>query len=491
MQNAVSSEATLTNDLPLVVDLDGTLVRTDTLLEGLCALATGRNIFRVFWPHFLRGRAAFKRAVAEHAGLDPKLLPYNEGLLAYLRSQKARGRHLVLATAADIGMAQRIADHLGIFDTVIASDGAHNLKGDAKAHALTDRFGVKGFVYAGDSRADLAVWRVAHSAILVNASPSVTARAKALLPLESEFYDPGSYLVAWLRALRPHQWVKNLLIFVPIFTAHAIDQPSAWIGGIIMLAAFCATASGIYIVNDLCDLAADRAHPRKRLRAFASGSVSLSLGIATAVLLLVAGFAVAGTIGALPIIATYAIATVLYSMKLKQLPLVDVFSLAGFYVIRIFSGGVATGHALSLWLFGASSFLFLSLALLKRVEELMAQSQNSSPTASRRGYLVGDAAILQTFGCASAFAACLVLAVFVQNEATAERYASPSLLWGIVPLMLFWLCRLWLSTARGYMHEDPIVYAARDWVSWIIGGLLIAILALAKSKFHMIPAIWY
>ncbi len=463
--------------LPLVVDLDGTLIRGDTLAEGLVALLRGARLVPALLVLLRHGRAAFKRRVAATAPPAAALLPYNDTLLAYLRAQKDAGRQLVLATAADRAVADSVAAELGLFDDVLASDGETNLKGAAKARALTERFGPGGFAYAGDSRADLAVWDQAGAAVLVNAAPDVAARVRARIPVELAVADRAPAVPALWRAMRPHQWVKNLLVLVPLLTAHAYGDPLAWRGAALAFWAFCATASAFYLFNDLLDLDADRAHRRKRARAFASGAASVGAGVALGAGLLVLGAVLALASGAGVEIALYAAITLAYSVRLKELPLVDVFCLATLYTLRLFGGGEASGHLVSLWLLGFSSFLFLSLALVKRVEEL----RGASTALARRGYMAGDAVILQNFGCASSFAACIVLALFVQNEAQAGNYASPTLLWGIVPLFLFWQCRLWLSTARGYMHDDPIVYAARDWVSWVVGALLVALVVLAHA----------
>lgn len=473
---------------PLCVDLDGTLVRSDMLAEGVLALATSPRLYRNVLLLPSRGRAAFKQAVAADATFDPALLPYHEGFLAYLRRQKAAGRPLILVTAADLRVARRIADHLDLFDDVMASDGIRNLKGRHKAAALVERFGAGGFVYAGDSAADLDVWRVAGGGILVNAATPVAAQARGLVGIEAEFADRGPPWKALLRAMRPHQWVKNLLVFVPLFTAGAVLDDGLASAALAFLA-FCAAASGIYLLNDLTDLAADRQHPRKRNRPFASGAVSLGAGAGLAVVLLGIGAALATGAAILPILALYAALSIGYSAKLKELPLVDVFMLAALYSIRLFGGGEASGHRVSLWLLAFSSFLFLSLALVKRVGELSAVLSRSGPVrsgpgrtrAARRGYTPADIAILQNFGCGSAIAASLVLALFIQNEATGARYASPGLLWGIVPLALFWQCRIWLSTARGYMHDDPIVYAVRDWVSWLVVLFAMTLMVAARA----------
>jgi 4-hydroxybenzoate polyprenyltransferase/phosphoserine phosphatase len=466
--------------LPLCVDLDGTLVRTDMLEEGLlAALASLR--FGGLVRALLTGRVALKRHVAGATDFDPASLPYNEDLLAWLREERAAGRRLVLATAADESVARRIADYLGLFEAVIASDGIRNLKGAAKGAALVEKFGVGGFVYAGDSWSDLAVWQVAGAAVLVNAPAKVAAQVKAERPVEFMFASRTSIVRAMLEAMRPHQWVKNLLVFIPIFTAHAIDNPASWAGGILAFVAFCTTASSIYIVNDLLDVQADRAHARKRLRPFARGALRLSQGGVLAAGLMLLGMTLAASGGIALVVGAYMLMSIAYSVHLKEQPLVDVFMLTLLYTIRIFGGGEATGHSLSLWLLGFSVFFFLSLAFIKRVEELLTLQAAGQRRAGRRGYTTEDITILQTFGVGAAFSSALTLALFVQAEAVARHYASPLLLWGIVPLLLFWQCRMWLSAARRYMLHDPIIYAASDWVSWVTGGTMVALLYAAKS----------
>jgi len=469
-----------THALPLCVDLDGTLIRSDLLVEGLIAGGPAR-LPRALFTFIAKGKAALKAHVASGADLEVDRLPYDKALLAYLRSQKEAGRYLVLATAAHESVAKAVARHLRLFDEVIASTSAVNLKGRAKAAALCARFGEKGFVYAGDSRPDMAVWRRAAAAVVVDRTGGLIRRAASVAPIEASFSTHQTAWPALVRALRPHQWLKNLLVFVPIFTAHALGEGKSWLMAALTFVAFCATASAIYLVNDAVDVQADRRHPRKSRRPFASGDLPFGVGLGASALLLGLGLGVGAAAGVALVVAAYAAMSLAYSAKLKEMPLADVFMLAALYTIRLFGGGVATGHELSLWLLAYSGFLFLGLAMLKRVTELRAEGANDSGASGRRGYTPADAQILQIFGCASSFCSSLVLALFVQREATAAQYASPILLWATVPLMLFWQCRLWLSTARGYMHDDPIVYAARDWVSWTVGATVLALLFLAHS----------
>jgi len=467
--------------LPLCVDLDGTLLRTDAFYESLVAVLARDPRLAARLPGWLgAGKARLKQELAERWSFDPALLPYNEPLIEYLGAERARGRRLVLCTATHRRIAERIAAHLGLFDEVIATEGEDNLRGPAKAEALVRRFGKGGFVYAGNDSTDEPVWEVAAAAVVVNAAPALRQRAEARYRVAAVFDPPsGGRARAALKAMRPYQWVKNALCLVPLFGAGAVGDAAAWSGALLLMAGFCLIASAIYIVNDLSDLAADRAHPRKRRRPFASGALPIPVGLVLSPALLLVGGMLAAASGALPFVVLYALASLGYSMWLKEQPLVDVFMLAFLYTIRLFGGGVASGHEVSLWLLGFSSFLFLSLALVKRVSELGRLAAKAGQSLARRGYGAEDSAMLQMFGCAATFASAIVLSLYVQSDVAFRAYANPGALWGTIPLLLFWQCRLWLSTARGYMHDDPIVYAARDWVSWIVFGCLALVVIIA------------
>ncbi len=466
--------------LPLCVDLDGTLLPIDTLPES--AVGAFLNDFRVVFRlpgWLLRGKATLKHELAARWDFDPALLPYNNPLLEYLGEQKSRGRMLILATAADAKIAQKIADFLGLFDEVIASDGASNRGGAAKAAALVERFGPKGFVYAGNESADFAVWRDAAAAVVVNASGSVQRAAEAIGPVETVIAPQAKLVRGLVRAMRPYQWVKNLLTLVPLVCAGAYTDVAGWKAAFAMFAAFCAVASAIYLLNDIFDLAADRAHSRKKRRPFASGAVPIMVGLALVPVLFVTG-GIFGWLSGAPLpLAVYAVLSLGYNFKLKEMPLIDILLLAALYSVRLFGGGEASGYSVSLWLLGFSSFTFLSLALIKRVSEMLRLQSQKQKSAARRGYVTEDITILEMMGCASSFTAALVLTLYVQSDTASHAYVHPKVLWGIVPLMLFWQCRLWLSTARGYMHDDPIIYAARDWVSWAVLAFLMAIMVTA------------
>jgi 4-hydroxybenzoate polyprenyltransferase/phosphoserine phosphatase len=471
---------------PICVDLDGTLVNTDLLVEACLSIVSSRRGL-LSLPALLRAsRAEFKLRASALAELNPETLPYNSQLIAFLRRKKRAGYPIVLATAASREFAEAVASHLDLFDEIISSDGVRNLKGEEKSKELVRRFGAKGFDYVGNDAADLAVWKEANGIIIVNASRSVAEKARRLGRVAAEFTEPRSVLLTALRAMRPHQWVKNLLVFVPLLAARSFET-AALLGALCMFASFCATASGIYLINDLTDLAADRRHPRKRLRPFASGALSLPLGATIAAALMTAGFILAFMAGAVYLLIAYAAISLAYSFAFKKFPLLDVFILASLYTLRIIAGGVASGLPVTLWLLAFSLFVFLSLALIKRTAELRAWlGSPEERSATRRGYVPGDRNLLLMFGVASSFASCVVLALFVSTQAALYQYRAPEILWAVIPLILFWQCRLWLATERGHMHDDPIVYASRDWVSWMVAvSVLVTLLAASWS-----PAIW-
>jgi 4-hydroxybenzoate polyprenyltransferase len=462
---------------PICVDLDGTLVNTDTLVEGLLGILSSRPKPSQLLGLMTSNRALLKRRVAELSGCAPDLLPYNVALISYLQKKRQEGHRLVLATAADASIAKAIADHLGLFDEIICSDGMRNLKGIAKAAALVERFGYKGFDYIGNASSDLPVWRAAADAVTVNAPRGVGRELRELGKPPLAFETRASLVSALIRAMRPHQWSKNLLVFVPMITAHALTESRAWIGAITLFFSLSATASALYIINDALDLASDRRHPRKRYRPLACGALPISIAVAAAIVLALTGATLAWLCGGFLLVLAYAALSLSYSLVFKRYPLVDVFLLAALYTIRVLAGGVVTEHNATTWLVAFSGFTFLSLALVKRAEELLAIERASEKRGNvRRGYRPGDGPLLQMFGCASAFASSIVLALFVSSNSALQQYRAPDVLFLMVPIVLFWQCRLWLATGRGNMHDDPIVYAFSDWVSWLVGGATLIVM---------------
>ena len=411
--------------------------------------------------------------------IDVATLPYNDVLLSLLRSEKAAGRRLVLATAADRGLAEAVAAHLRIFDDVVASNGRRNLKGAEKLRALQERLGGP-FDYVGNDASDVEIWRDARAALLVNAPDGVVRAAKAVNPAVTVVERRQSWWRGLIAAMRPHQWSKNLLVFVPMLAGGALAHIEVWVSAITAFLAFSVMASGIYLINDLIDLQADRQHPRKRFRPLASGALPLEIGALASAVLIAGGLVAAWWGGILAFIAAYALVSIAYSLRMKGFPLVDVFVLAFLYTIRLFTGGVAEGYPVSNWLLAVSVFLFLSLAFVKRVTELQGMAGRATGEEARRGYGTEDTAMLSAMGVAAGFSSTLVLALYIHSDMATAQYGTPSLIWLLVPLILFWLCRLWLSTSRGYMLDDPIVYAATDWVSWMVAVSILIVLTAAR-----------
>jgi 4-hydroxybenzoate polyprenyltransferase len=461
----------------LFVDLDGTLIKGDLLVESVLALLRHSPSTALRLPIWLlRGRAALKAEVAKRVQISLERLPINADLVEYLHNERKHGRRIYLATASDRSLACEVAQHFGLFEGVLASDGRRNLKGERKLEAIREVVGTAPFDYAGNDRADLRVWRHARHALVVNAPRRVASRAAGLCPVERVFGERRARARTWLRAMRVHQWAKNLLLAVPALTAHALGWHTA---GIVLAAfvAFSLAASSVYLLNDLLDLEDDRHHPRKRTRPFASGELPLAHGLLGTVVLLAVSVAIAAGLSHSFLLAllAYLALTSAYSIVLKHYMLLDVLLLASLYTIRIFAGAAAIAVPVSSWLLAFSMFAFLSLALVKRTSELVTLRQLSRTAASGRDYRVSDLQVLTSMGVAAGYAAVLVLALFVSAPDVAARYGHPQVLWLLCPLLLYWLSRLWMKTLRGEMHDDPLVFAFRDRASRVIGAVMVTV----------------
>ncbi len=464
------SEAHNTSDnVPLFVDLDGTLIKSDLLVESAFALIKQSPVALFSIPVWLmQGKAKLKRELAQRTTIDVTGLPQQESFVAYLREQ-ARLRPVYLATASDLLHAQPIADHLGFFAGVLASNGSHNLKGRNKLQEILKVSNGGPFDYAGDAAADLPIWAKARRAILVNPAPGVRRAAGKIASVEQVFNDCPVAWRTWVRALRLHQWAKNSLLAVPLLTAH-LFTPAAVATTLIACVAFGLVASATYLLNDLLDLASDRHHPRKRQRPFAAGNLTLPAGVLALIVLLAGGLALATTLSSqfLAVLLVYLGLTLAYSLCFKTYMLLDVLLLAALYTVRIIAGAFAIQVPLSSWLLAFSMFLFLSLALVKRSAELLSLKQLARDAASGRDYQVTDYGMLSAMGIAAGYVAVLVLALFVDSTAGHGHYRYPQLLWLLCPAMLYWISRVWMKTARGEMHDDPIVFSLRDRASWIV-----------------------
>jgi 4-hydroxybenzoate polyprenyltransferase len=477
-------EASVTAIRPLCVDLDGTLVKSDTLVDSLLVLARTYPAWLFALPlRLLHGKAAFKQFITSHVSLDVAHLPYNRTLLQFLEEERGRGRALYLVTGADVRLAERVAAHLGIFTGVLGSDGEVNLTGTRKLDRVRSQFGGGEYGYIGNDTPDLPM--LAHAAEIMVANPSLRLRLRMRLRgiRPARTFDEGSgSLWTALRAMRLHQWAKNLLIFLPLLLAH----PHAGVAHRLLsalLAFFCfgLTASSAYIVNDLFDIEADRRHPQKLVRPFAAGDLPAIAGVCMVTVFLFLAFSGARL---LPMAFTgwlllYLATTLGYSWYLKRIALVDVLVLSGLYTLRLYAGSAATESHISHWLAGFSIFLFFSLAIVKRFAELQNLRSSGLPPRNGRGYVVADTDQLRSFGTASAFAAVMVFAIYISSSDVVVLYRRAQLLWLIMPLMILWLCRIWLLASRGELDEDPFVFALTDRMSLAIGIVIAAIALLA------------
>ena len=475
-------DQTATRSKPLCVDLDGTLVKSDTLVDSLLALARNRPRLLLQLPGALfRGKAAFKAFVTSHTELDVAHLPFNHKVLHFLQEERSRGRELYLATGADVHLAERVAEHLGLFSGVLGSDGATNLTGQKKLAILHSRFGKDGFAYIGNSTADLPLLVDASEKMLANPSTSLRSsiRRRGIAPSHI-FEERANVLRSLIKALRPHQWAKNLLILLPPLLAH--DRSLPVLGkALLAFLCFCCTASATYVINDLLDLEADRRSTRKRSRPFASGDLAPATGLITCVGLLILGLAMAR---ALPVdfiswLVVYILSTFAYSLYLKRIALLDVLVLSGLYTVRLLAGGAATNTPISHWLAGFAIFLFFSLAIVKRFAELENVRLAGKQLSNGRGYLMTDVEQMRAFGTASAFAAVVVFANYISSQDVMRLYSHARYLWLIVPFMILWTCRVWLLASRGELNEDPVAFALTDLASLLMGVCVLVIVLLA------------
>ena len=466
--------------IPLVVDLDGTLLRSDSLLESLAVLARTRplDLFRLpAW--LLGGKAHFKASLAKRAQPEVSLFPYREEVVALVREARAEGRTTVLASGANESIVERVNEHLELFDETHGSNDSVNLTRHRKLERIRERHDV--YDYVGDSPDDRVLCDEAREAI----APAGTWAARHIRKADNGrvIGEPGGKVGPLIKAMRLHQWAKNILVFVPLFLSQQFTDTTAFINTVVAFIAFSLSASGVYIVNDLVDIESDRRHPKKRFRPFAFGSASPISGM-----LLAGACFVAGLGGALMIntafflaLVAYLVVTTTYSFLLKRMAIIDTLTLALLYTARLFAGSLAAGVELSFWLLAFSTFIFLSLALVKRCSELGDMAERGVEKAAGRGYTTDDLDLLVMMGVASAFTAMLVLALYINAPDVLALYEEPRFLWLLCPVLIYWLGRMWLLTRRGQMHDDPIVFAIRDRRSYLMALVAVAAVVLATG----------
>ncbi|WP_435170242.1 UbiA family prenyltransferase [Falsirhodobacter sp. 1013] len=459
---------------PLAVDLDGTLIRSDMLIEtAFSELARRPHALIEMFGALAQGKAALKHRLSEPVDFDPSTLPYDENVLAYIRAARTEGRDVYLASASHELLVKAIADHLGLFSGYFASDAETNCGGRVKAHKLVAAFGEGGFDYIGNDAADLPVWEKAATAIAVRTSTGVTRKLHGthdnveMLP----WGKPG--LKVWARLARVHQYAKNALLFLPMITAH-VFEPWAFAQVFLAFIAFSLCASSVYILNDLVDLQDDRKHRTKCNRPLANGSVPLSQALVAVPLLLGVSVLLAASISVpfLAVLAGYYALTTAYSFWLKRRALLDVLVLSALYTIRVIGGAVVLDVAVSAWLLAFSGALFLSLALIKRFVELAARLDADLPDSKSRGYRNSDADLVLALAAASGFNAVTVFILYVSSGSVQALYRTPEVLWLAAPVLTYWIARMLMLAHRRVMHDDPVAFAVRDRVSMICGVLI-------------------
>jgi 4-hydroxybenzoate polyprenyltransferase/phosphoserine phosphatase len=478
------TDSTTATSRPLCVDLDGTLVATDTTVESILEVlkAAPWKLLAVI-AALLGGRPALKRYLAKHVTLDAAALPYRPEVLAAMRQARSEGRQVLLVTASDQSTADAVAAHLDLVDDAVGTHSDVNLKASQKAAYLVERFGPGGFQYVGDSSADLPIWKAAGEAVMVAPSGSTQRRAERTLPKSSVLVPRPNKLRAAIKELRPHQWAKNVLLFVPLYFAHEYTDLRLDFVALMAFFSFNFAASSIYVLNDLIDLPADRMHRTKRNRPLAAGTLSIFEGILLSGGSLAASLAIAiAFVNPMFVAAVlgYVLLTTAYSFVLKQKMIVDVLTLASLFTYRVMAGGIAVGVPLSEWLLAFSIFFFTSLAFVKRYSELIQIKADGGRSIKGRNYVPADIPIITSAGPAAGFLAVLVFALYINTPTIVAYYPHPQVLWGICLVLVYWIMRIWFLAARDKMHDDPVLFAVKDRISLIAGALVVACLLIAR-----------
>lgn len=468
---------------PLFIDLDGTLIRSDLLIEGLFTSVKHNPliIFKIpFW--LFRGKAHFKQKIAERAHINPALLPYNKGFLSFLYAEAAKDRELNLASASNEILARQVANYIGIFRKVLASDDKKNLVGKVKLKAILEVCGKGEFDYAGNAAADLSIWPHCRHAILVNSTNGVERAARKISNLQEVFDKRDDGLLPYLRSIRIHHWLKNLLLFVPLFTSHTWNDTRLIFNLFIGFLSFSFCASGGYLFNDFIDLESDRIHPKKCRRPIAGGDVSFIVIAFLIFMLYSVGLGIAAYLPVqfLFVVLLYIVFSLAYSFYIKKLVFIDVLTLAGLYTLRVIAGAIAIDVYLSFWLLSFSIFIFLSMALVKRCTELKTLYKTNEAPTRGRDYNIYDLDYLHNMGISSGYLSVLVLALYINSNEVVLLYSHPKVLWVLCPLILYWISRVWLKSGRDELDDDPLVFAMKDRTSWLV-GILVALIMISAT----------
>ena len=470
------------NQSTLYVDLDGTVIKTDLLFESILLLLKKNFFLALLVPVWLlKGKANLKHQLSKRVHIPVELLPLNTEFHDYLKEEVERGRNIVLISASNQLPVRQVGDYLGLFIDAMGSDEDHNLKSKSKVTRILQLDPAGGFIYAGNSKADIAVWSEASEAILVNCKRSLAKSLQHGNENIQHFDVPQPALKKCWQAIRPHQWLKNALIFLPLILSHQLDQSNLLLQSCVAFLSFSFVASSVYLLNDMLDLNSDRQHRSKSRRPFASGDLSLVYGYLGVPVMLALGFLIALWLpsGFFPILLSYWLVTTLYSLRLKSLFLIDVLTLASLYTWRIIAGAAAISVITTYYLFAFSFFLFLGLAIVKRYTEYLNLRNQGKSSIEGRSYGVENLQALATIGGSSNLLAVMVFAFYINAPATTELYSNPLLLWAICPLLLYPLWRIWAFARRGELNEDPVLFALTDRRSQLSAALCGLIIWLA------------
>ena len=453
---------------PLVVDVDGTLLATDLLQEAALQFVAAhplRALDIVVW--LARGKSNLKARLADHADPGIESVPLRAEVVDLIRAAQAEHRPVYLASAADRRYVSALAERIGGIAGTFGTDETVNLSGKAKADRLVAAFGIGGYDYVGDMPADFPVWASARKQLVVAHSARFANRTIAAFPDAAIVAYPTPTFRDYVRALRPHQWAKNILLFLPMIAGHRFD-PRTVVLTALGFGCFCLAASSAYVLNDLLDLRADRDHPRKVKRPFASGRIPVSHGVVLSALPLTAAFGLASflPIEFVGVLAIYVALTLSYSLFLKRKPLIDVVTLSGLYTIRVYGGLAAVNVEQTQWLLMFSLFLFLSLALIKRCSELVVRGKTGKTTVTGRGYRGEDLHVLLALGAAAGYGAVFVVTLYLSSPEVKILYTHPSRMWLICPVLIYWISRVLVMSNRGDLHDDPVIFALTDRISW-------------------------
>ncbi len=468
----------------MVIDLDDTLIRTDTLFTLLVKCLRQRPLyfFVLIKELLLCGRSALKNRLSAEFPIDTETLPYRSSIINLCTEHKSKSplNKVILASAADQSIVNNVAIKLNFFDISLGSTRELNLKSAKKLEAIQKIIQNQPFTYVGDSSADIPIWKVSSRGILINPSTKVVQAVKSMgIPFEV-IRDRPNLLTLVAKQMRLHQWVKNTLVCVPFIAAHKLNDFRLWVVALAAFFSFSLLASAVYVLNDLIDVESDRKHPSKCNRPFASGLLPIQVGfllLPSLILgaLLIAYFLPIKFVG---IACLYFVLNLLYSFYWKEQIILDVILLGSFYTLRILAGGYATETQVSAWLLSFSTFFFFGLAMVKRYTEIL-KLRDGHKNPFGRGYCREDYLPVFVLGVGSSLLALLVLSLYFNSTDVAALYSHSKRMWLLVPLLLFWTSRLWLLAHRGNINDDPVVFAIRDRVSWLTGVMFTIVLVIS------------